>query len=166
MQRHQRHLFHKRLSEYYPRGGNLKKAFDQFQAGLPSSGSKRAQLHRSRRSYVPNDQRFANHCGLPDAAAADAGIAVRMQTPVKQLETAERGWTVNYEAFGVSWLLQAGSTAKGLIGSVLSDIALLNLFLRLFTFNILANSITELMESLSTPPLPGCKGLVSRRVPS
>ena len=123
------------LSKSYPRGGkSLKKAFDQFQAEdtVKWFEARGVRLHTEadgRMFPTTNDSQTIVDCLT--RAAADAGIAVRIQTPVKQLNPSSNGWTVNDEVFDCVVVATGGSpTAKGLIGFGLSDIELLNLFLR------------------------------------
>ena len=138
------------LSKCYPRGGkSLKKAFDQFQAEdtvkwFEAHGVRLHTEADGRMFPTTNDSQTIVNCLT--RAAADAGIAVRMQTPVKQLNPSSNGWTVNDEVFDCVVVATGGSpTTKGFdwlraIGHRIAEPVP-----SLFTFNMPGNAITELM---------------------
>ncbi len=138
------------LSKCYPRGGkSLKKAFDQFQAEdtIKWFEARGVQLHTEadgRMFPTTNDSQTIVDCLT--RAAADAGIAVRMQTPVRELSPSASGWTVNGEAFDCVVVATGGSpTAKGFDWLRALGHRIAEPVPSLFTFNMPENAITELM---------------------
>ena len=140
----------------------FKKAFDQFQAEdtIKWFEARGVQLHTEadgRMFPTTNDSQTIVDCLT--RAAADAGITVRMQTPVRELSPSASGWTVNGEAFDRVVVATGGSpTAKGFdwLRALGHEIA--EPVPSLFTFNMPGNAITELMGVVVPAPLPGCKG--------
>jgi len=138
------------LSKCYPRGGkSLKKAFDQFQAEdtVKWFEARGVRLHTEadgRMFPTTNDSQTIVDCLT--RAAADAGIAVRMQTPVKQLARALNGWTVNGEVFDCVVVATGGSpTSKGFDWLRALGHQVAEPVPSLFTFNMPGNAITKLM---------------------
>ena len=86
------------LSKFYPRGGkSLKKAFDQFQTEdtVKWFEARGVRLHsESDGRMFPTTNNSQTIVDCLTQAAADAGITVRMQTPVKKLNPAPQvvGW--------------------------------------------------------------------------
>ena len=138
------------LAKCYPRGGkSLKKAFDQFQAEdtVKWFEARGVRLHTEadgRMFPTTNDSQTIVDCLAH--AATEGDIAVRMQTPAKQLKPAAGGWMINGEPFDRIVVATGGSpTTKGFDWLRALGHRIVEPVPSLFTFNMPGNSITQLM---------------------